>query len=344
MEVQQTRCPSCHHSNGRGRRFCARCGSSLGEICAACDAQNDPGANFCGTCGAALPASPTPRPKQTGAGALQPLPQGERRQLTVVFSDLVGSTAISQQLDPEEWRDVLTEYQRLTADAVARFGGHVAQHQGDGIVVYFGWPEARGDDAERAVRAGLALREGFAALQRRLVERLGVRLAVRVGMHTGPVVISDDGEVFGETANIAARVQSAAEPDTVVMTAATHELVSGLFLVDDLGAHVLKGVQQATALFRVVRPSGVRGRLAAAAAARALTPFVGRDDERPLLRSRFEEAREGEGQVVLLIGEPGIGKSRLAQVLHEDLAGTRHTWVESGGAPYFANTPFYAVS
>src|SRR5262249_10648371 len=128
-------------------------------------------------CGAALPVSPTPRPNHSGVGAPQPLPQGERRQLTVVFSDLVGSTAISQQLDPEEWRDVLTEYQRLTADAVARFGGHVAQHQGDGIVVYFGWPEARGDDAERAVRAGLVLREGFAALQRRLIERHGVWLA-----------------------------------------------------------------------------------------------------------------------------------------------------------------------
>src|SRR5262249_3735410 len=184
---------------------------------------------------------------------------GERRQLTVLFCDLVGSTPLSQELDAEEWRDVIAQYQQAAAAAVARFGGHVAKNLGDGLLIYFGWPTAREDDPERAVRAGLAIVDAVSALkpgtlpqppplpevatgQGTLVPSsastsasgggLGRRpmLSVRIGLHTGPVVIADGGEVFGETANIAARVQSAAEPDTVVITAATQRLAAGLFV------------------------------------------------------------------------------------------------------------------
>jgi class 3 adenylate cyclase len=256
-----------------------------------------------------------------------------------LFCDLVGSTALAATMDPEEWRDVVMQYQKAASDVVARFGGHVAKTFGDGLLVYFGWPTAHGDDSERAVRAGLAIRDAIATL----AARLEMTLPVRVGMDTGLVVIAEDGEVYGDPPNVASRVQALCEPGTVLVTAATHRLVSGLFLVEERGAHQLKGVPAPVVLFQVAQPSGVRSKLAVAAA-RGLTPFVGRENERQLLASRFEQAREGKGQVALLVGEPGIGKSRLAHVLHEDLAGVPHTWLECGGTPYFANTPFYALT
>ena len=338
------RCPSCGHANRPDRRFCAKCGARLGDVCAACGTQNDPDENFCSHCGAALSAATAlsaaakPVVRQEPPEA-EKLPAGERRQLTVVFCDLVGSTALSQQLDPEEWRAVVVQYLKAAAEAVARHGGHVAKTLGDGLLVYFGWPRAHEDDAERAVRAGLGIVDAVGALNRRLQRRL----AVRIGMDTGLVVIGDDGELYGDAQNVAARAQAVAEPDTVLVTAATHRLVAGRFIVEARGAQALKGVRGPVVLYRVVQPSGVRSRLAAAAVL-GLTPFVGREDERRLLRTRFEQAREGEGQVVLLVGEPGIGKSRLALALHEDLAGVPHTWLESGGQPYFADTPFYAVT
>jgi tetratricopeptide (TPR) repeat protein len=173
----------------------------------------------------------------------------------------------------------------------------------------------------------------------------GTHVAVRIGLHTGPVVVADGGEVFGETANVAARVQGAAEPDTVVITAATQRLVAGMFVVEEREPQTLKGVREPVTLYRVLQPSGVRGRLAAAAAAaRSLTPFVGRTRELATLREAWERAREGEGQVVLIVGEAGIGKSRLAQEFHAAIAGQPHTWLETGGAPYFSDTSFYAVT
>src|SRR5881296_908181 len=338
------RCPSCGHANRPDRRFCAKCGVRLGDVCAACGTQNDPDENFCSHCGAALSAATAwsaaakPVVRQEPPEA-EKLPAGERRQLTVVFCDLVGSTELSARLDPEDFRDVVRAYQRSAEEVVARFGGHVAKTLGDGLLVYFGWPRAHEDDAERAVRAGLGIVDAVGALNRRLQHRL----AVRIGMDTGLVVIGDDGEVYGDPPNVAARAQAVAEPDTVLVTAATHRLVSGRFIVEERGAQALKGVRGPVVLYRVVQPSGVRSRLAAAAVL-GLTPFVGREDERRLVRTRFEQAREGEGQVVLLVGEPGIGKSRLAQVLREDLAGMPHAWLESGGQPYFADTPFYAMT
>jgi class 3 adenylate cyclase len=231
------RCRSCDHDNRADRRFCAECGALLAASCGACGAANEPGEKFCGGCGARLPpvtpapgaAPPTPEP----AGAL---PAGERRQLTVLFSDLVGSTEIAARLDAEEWRALVVEYHRLARDVMARFAGHVAKNLGDGFLAYFGWPTAHEDDAERAARAGLAIVDA--------VKGLGVTppLSVRIGIDTGPVVIGDGSEVYGDTANIAARVQSLAAPDTVLVTAVTQRLVSGLFIVDERGPQSLKGV------------------------------------------------------------------------------------------------------
>jgi class 3 adenylate cyclase len=177
------------------------------------------------------------------------LPAGERRQLTVLFCDLVGSTPLSQQLDAEEWRDVVTRYHATARAAVERFGGHVAQLLGDGLLVYFGWPTAREDDPERAIRAGLAMLDAMGPLNAEFALPEGVRRAVRIGMHTGAVAVAADGAIFGDTANIAARVQSAAEPAIVVITAATQRRVAGMFVVEERGPEMLKGVREPVTLY-----------------------------------------------------------------------------------------------
>jgi class 3 adenylate cyclase/predicted ATPase len=342
MEVQGTlRCPSCGHGNRRDRRFCTECGSRLGLTCAACGAAVEPSEKFCGSCGTALREdAAVPRPAEA------PLPapdaaEGERRQLTVLFCDLVGSTSLSQQLDAEEWRDLIAQYQQAASAAVGRFGGHVARKLGDGLLIYFGWPTARDDDPERAVRAGLAIVDALGPLNGTLAAGDGPRLAVRIGLHTGPVVIADGDEVFGETPNIAARVQGAAEPDTVVITEATQRLVAGMFVVENRGPQMLQGVREPVTLYRVVQPSGVRSRLAVAAG--RLTPFVGREVELATLGERWERAQDGEGQTVLVLGEAGVGKSRLVYQFHEHLTAVPHTWLECGATPYTEGTPFHPV-
>ena len=241
---------------------------------------------------------------------------GERRQLTVMFSDLVGSTELAGQLDPEDWHDIVTQYHQTATTVVKRFDGHVAQNLGDGILILFGYPKAHENDAERAARAGLNLMEDMEALNKRLVQEHGRRLSVRVGIHTGEVMVGSDGgetgSIFGETPNVAARVQSAAEPNTVCITAATQRLVAGFFFVDDLGQHSLKGVPDPLQLYRVQRATGVRGRLHATSQT-MLTPFVGREQERKLLMERWERVPKGKGQLVMITGEAGIGISRLLQ-------------------------------
>ncbi|MBI1816865.1 MAG: AAA family ATPase [Deltaproteobacteria bacterium] len=354
-------CPSCNHDNRAERRFCGECGATLSVTCPSCGAPAEAGEKFCGGCGGSLAASEKLKAESQIASAtlttnnLTPnnLSSGERRQLTVLFSDLVGSTALSAQFDPEEWREIVSRYHRATTAAVQNFGGHVAKNLGDGLLIYFGWPTAREDDPERAIRAGLAIVEVVRLLVVRLLGEEGTasdlttnnlttnNLSVRVGMHTGPVVIAAGGEVFGETANIAARVQSAAEPDTVVITAATQRLVAGLFVVEDRGPQELKGVRELVTLYRVVQPSGVRSRLDVAAG--RLTRFVGRDIELATLIDRWERAADGEGQNVVVLGEAGVGKSRLVYQLHEQLADVPHTWLECGASPYTEGTPFHPV-
>lgn len=283
-------------------------------------------------------ASETPAvaPLTTAAAAA---PDAERRQLTVLFCDLVGSTEISARLDPEDWREVVGGYQRVAGEVIARYGGHVAQYLGDGLLVYFGWPQAYDDAAERAVRAGLALVGAAATVQ---VD--GTALAVRVGLHTGPVVVSALGGegrhetlALGEVPNVAARVVGAAEPGTVVVSAATQRLVAGLFVVEERGAQQLKGVPEPLVLYRVVQPSGVRSRLDLSM---RRTPLVGRLTELGVLGDAWERVVEGTGQTVLVQGEAGLGKSRLCRELRERLAGEPHTWLECRCSPYTADSPF----
>src|SRR5215472_4828389 len=353
------RCSKCGAENPEGKKFCGDCGAALENRCAQCGSDNPTGKLFCGDCGAALAASGAPAQSssssQTTVEVRSPTPpssadistDGERRHLTVLFSDLVGSTEISAHLDAEDWREIAAQYQRTAAAAVTRSGGHVAKYLGDGLMVYFGWPEAHEDDAERAVRAGLALVDDVDALNGRLASEYKVKLSVRVGIHAGSVVMGHGGgaetDVFGDAPNVASRVQSAAEPDSVMITPAVHELVSGLFVVEDCGAHQLKGIERPLQLYRAIRHTVARRRTRNTAV-RALTPFVGRDDDMQLLLSRWERAREGQGQLVLVMGEPGIGKSRLVEEFQVQIKDEPHLWVECAGEKFYQSTPFHAVT
>ena len=303
--------------------------------CSQCGSDNRETARFCNSCGGLVRQADTElKPFSTSTS-------GERRHLTVMFCDLVGSTEIAAQLDPEEWREIVASYHHAASGAITKFGGYVAQYLGDGVMAYFGWPEAQENDAERAVRAGLAIHDAISKVNNQATRPT---LSARVGIHSGDVVVGagagNDTEVFGETPNIAARVQAAAAPDSVLITEATHRLVSGLFVVEAHGPQTLKGIPIRLALFRVLRPTGVRRRLAAA---RELTPFVGREEELQLLLSRWQQARTGKGQLVLVIGEAGIGKSRLVTEFHRRIGDTPHIWMECAGEQLFVNSPFRAV-
>ena len=291
------------------------------------------------------PDSPTTEPLSPVA-----TPEAERRQLTVMFCDLQGSTAISQQLDPEELRDVIRSYQELCAGAVSRFDGHIAKYLGDGLLIYFGYPQAHEDDPQRAVRGGLAILEGMGPLNSRLKADNDIELAVRIGVHTGLVVAGEMGggdtieslAIVGETPNIAARLQEVAEPNSVVISDVTANLVQGFFVSKGLGFHELRGISEPMELFAVQSESGAQTRFDVSAASH-LTPLVGREQELGLLLDRWEQAKEGLGQVVLLSGEPGIGKSRLVDALTERLSTEPHALRRLRCSAYHQNSALHPV-
>jgi class 3 adenylate cyclase/predicted ATPase len=266
----------------------------------------------------------------------------ERRQVTVTFSDLVGSTALSARMDPEDLREVISAYQKCVAETVRRFGGFVAKYMGDGVLVYFGYPEAHEDDAEQAVRAGLELIAAVSAL------KSPVSLQTRVGIATGLVVVGDligSGEaqergIVGETPNLAARLQGIAEPNMVVIADGTRRLLGNLFELEDLGAKDLKGIAGPVRAWAALRASSAEGRFEALHTT-ALTALVGREEESELLLRRWSKAKTGEGQVVLLSGEPGIGKSRLTAALSEHIASEPHTRLRYFCSPHHQDSALY---
>jgi predicted ATPase/class 3 adenylate cyclase len=272
--------------------------------------------------------------------------EAERRQLTVMFVDLVDSTALAARLDPEEMARVLRTYHSAVAGAIARFEGHVAKYMGDGVLAYFGYPRAHEDEAERAVRAGLA---AVAAVDS-LGSALGEPLSARVGIATGPVVVGEligegtarEETVVGDTPNLAARLQTLAEPGTVVISARTRELIGGLFELAELGMQILKGFPVPVRPWRVLGEGSAESRFEALHGA-GLTPLVGRDHEIGLLLDHWERAKEGEGQVVLLTGEPGIGKSRLVRALRGRLENEPHTPLSHYCSPHHQTSPLYPV-
>ena len=277
-------------------------------------------------------------------------PEAERRQLTVMFIDLVESTSLSSQLDPEDYRDVVRAYQQVCSEVITRFDGHIAQLLGDGLLVYFGYPHAHEDDAQRAVRTGLGMLAAMGDLNTRLQHEQGIQLAIRVGIHTGLVVVGAMGGggrqeqlALGETPNVAARIQGLAAPNTMAVSEATYRLIQGYFECQDLGAQTLRGVAEPLNVYRVLRESGAQGRLDIASA-RGLTPLVGRESEVALLLERWEQVKSGQGQVVLLSGEGGIGKSRLVQMLKEHIAQEPHTRWECRSAEHYQNTALFPLT
>jgi class 3 adenylate cyclase len=288
---------------------------------------------------------------QVGSPSQAPrTPDAERRQLTVLFCDLVDSTVLASRLDPEDWREVVRAYQETCAKVIARYEGHVAQYLGDGLLVYFGSPQAHEDDAHWASRAGLGMVEAMGQLNTRLEQERGIQLAVRLGCHTGLVVVGEVGGgirqeqlALGETPNVAARLQGIAEPNTLVISAATVQLLGGFFACRSLGPHHLKGLAQPIEVYQVLSERTARTRLEAAGRT-GLTPLVGREAEVALLRERWAQVKEGMGQVVLLSGEAGIGKSRLVQVLAEQAAAEPRAWLTPCQcSPYHQNTALYPM-
>jgi class 3 adenylate cyclase len=294
---------------------------------------------------AALQDRTAPASAQPTAATTRPS-QAERRQLTVLFVDLVGSTALAAKLDPEDMGQVIRVYQGCCAEVIERWGGHVAKYMGDGVLAYFGWPQAHEDDTERAVRAGLAIIDALAGLR----TPTGDRLAARVGIATGLVMVGEligegaarEQTVVGETPNLAARLQTLAEPGAVVISQATRRLVGGLFEFEDLGPQRLKGFAESLAAFRVEGEGRAEGRFEALHGER-LTPLVGREHELAMLMERWTRAKDGEGQVVLIAGEPGIGKSRLLRALRQELSGEPHIALSHFCSPYHMNSALHPI-
>ena len=282
----------------------------------------------------ARPFAPTPTAVPVAEAA------GERRHVTVMFCDLVGSTSISAGLDAEDWRDLVGAYLDAASAAVIEMGGHVAKKLGDGLMALFGFPLAQENDAERAARAALSIQRALADINRKNADSGKPALNARIGIETGPVVVDAAGEIYGDAPNTAARVQALAEPDTVLVTARVQRQIAGVFVAEERGTHDLKGVPEPVTLFRLVRASGGGRR----AGQRHLTPLIGREEEIDLLMRRWKRARDGDGQLVLIVGEPGIGKSRLIGEFHAKLSETPHTWAEFSCSQLLQNTPLHPIA
>jgi class 3 adenylate cyclase/tetratricopeptide (TPR) repeat protein len=336
-------CPSCHSEMPDDSRFCEACGAALTVRCSSCGATSRAGARFCSKCGTALAAESSAKPALNVAQSKPPTVSAERRQLTVMFCDLVGSTALSSRVDPEDMREIIGAYHGCCAEQITKAGGFVAQYLGDGVLAYFGYPEAHEDDAERAVRTGLVLVDSVS----RLRAGRDTALQTRIGIATGLVVVGDlvgarERGVVGETPNLAARLQALAEPGQVVISQSTRRLAGGLFEYRDLGRVTLKGLADPTQAWQVIGPSIVESRFEAQHETN-LTPLVGREEELELLLRRWRQAASGEGRVVLLSGEPGIGKSRLTVALEERLQDEPHTRMRYFCSPQHTDSAFYPV-
>ena len=337
-------CPNCQHENSAAARFCESCGAALTRSCTGCGAQLAAGARFCAQCGrpaegaaaapATLAAAAVTQSPTTGAG--------ERRLLTAMFCDLVGFTELSQRVDAEELRELVSTYQGACADAVKRYDGHIAQYLGDGVLVYFGYPQAHEDDAQRAIRAALAIQGSLAALKAGRRAAGVSEIAARIGIHTGPVVVSTLGSdehretlALGETVNIAARLDALAEPGGIVVSDATLRLAGTAFVTRDLGLQAAKGLSQPVHVHAVERASMFS---LLPDAARAATPLVGRERELGQLLDLWERAGEGHGQVALISAEAGLGKTRLLRALRDQLRG--QSSVELQCSPYSSGSAF----
>lgn len=340
------RCPSCQAENQEGRLYCRTCGAALQLVCDHCRFVNDPRDRFCGGCGRPIVIPPASTAR---SGPDEPPPGGaERRQVTLAFIDLVGSTSLSERLDPEDMNELYQAYRSTAATIVESHGGCIAQFVGDGILAYFGFPHAHEDDAVHAVRAALEIVPAVRRLDGIWNEAGRIDLDVRAGVHTGVVVVgllgagtyADPLAVVGASSNVAARIQNYAEPGAVMVSGATYRLIEGRFECEDRGRHPMRGLREPVHVLRVRRPSD---RLTRFEAAKALTDLVGREAEIGQFLASWAEAVAGRGRIVLVSGEPGIGKSRLVRAAEERIADQPHRIVRCQCSPSTTQSTLYPV-
>jgi class 3 adenylate cyclase len=354
------RCPSCQHDNRPGASFCESCGTRLEPLCAGCGNALRASARFCDACGRAVPdaaARPerTPRdytPQHLADRILttRSAIEGERKHVTVLFADVADYSALGERVDPEELHALMDRFFQQILAQVHRFEGTVNQFTGDGVMALFGAPLALEDAPRRAVRAALATQEALAALDQEVQRQRGRPFRTRIGIHTGPVVVGRIGDdlrmdytAVGDTTNLAARLQQAARPGSVLISEATRMLVAGFFDLEPSPPLELKGRSGPVQAYQVRGELADRGRIEAAIAESGLTRFIGRTRELETLHDAFSSARQGRGQVVFVVGEAGIGKSRLLYEFRQRLAGEQHLWVEGRCAGYARDTAFLPI-
>lgn len=336
-------CSACGAANPAGMKFCGQCGASLRKLCLQCGFANTGKSTACQECGTELPSDGENGTGREDSGGL------ERRHLTVVFCDLADSVELADKLDPEDYMGVVRDYQTICCRVVDRWGGHVAQFLGDGLLVYFGYPWAEEDDAQRAVHCGLGILDALERVNRRFERQGRFTLSVRIGIHTGDVVMGPVGGehhrehlATGQAPYVAARLKAMAEADMVVLSADTFRVVRGFFEYEPLGTRELQGFSQPLGVYRALGKTGVTSRFGLALA-RGLTPLVGRERERDLLLAAFQRCLAGHSEVVLLSGEAGMGKSRLVEVVREHAVAQGHGWWMTYCARSHRNSAFHPL-
>ena len=345
-------CLSCQADNPESGRFCTQCGAALPAKCIQCGAVNSPKNRFCGSCGASLAVATRTSNGFTAQTARPPSPSktnlisgGERRHLTVLFCDIVGSTSLARSLDPEDLNEITRRYYDCCTDAIHQFDGLVANYIGDGVMALFGYPRAHEDDAERAIRAALTIISAVRAVN----PKSKARVRVRIGIATGLVVVGEDGTepltkektVVGEAPNLAAHLQSESQPNNVLISDATRRLVGNVFSLEELKLGRLKGGKEPVTVWRVIGEKEVTSRFAAHAV--SFTNFVGRDQEVALLTDRWHQAIQGEGQVLVLLGEAGIGKSRIVETFRELVSNESHITLRYQCSPYHIDSALHPI-
>ena len=339
-------CPACSVEVPEDSNFCGKCGAALSRTCPSCGRTVPAENSFCSKCGTRVATGnvASSRSDRSAAPTTLPASAAERRQLTIMFCDMVGSSALSTRLDPEEQSNVIAAFHTCCADEIKALGGMVAQYLGDGVLAYFGYPTAHENDAERAILAGLAILKSVASL--RPVADVAVQTRIAIG--SGVVVVGDlvrqdvtqENAAIGETTNLVARLQATAEPNSLVISPVTYRLVGALFDYLDLGRQTLKGFSEPVHVRQVLGPSKVESRFEAQHPS-GTSPLLGREEELDLLLRRWEEAKRGEGRVVLLTGEPGIGKSRIARALRDQLTSDSHTPLTYFCSPHHQSSALY---
>ncbi len=337
-------CSTCQENNPINAKFCINCGNNLQGICSNCGKKNSTKAKFCIECGTKLKDTLTkPKRKKTSPQTNEKHKRAaERRQLTILFCDLVGSTPLSEQLDPEDYRQVILDYQQVAQKEIHQQGGHIAQYLGDGLLVYFGYPKGLEDAPKAAIEAGLGVIDAVNQANP-LWEAVGkTPIKIRIGIHTGKVVV-DDHLALGKAVNLAARLEGIAPHNGMVISSNTFKLTEGWFEVKSMGEHILKGITNPMEVFQVLSQTGVKTRLEVAKS-RGFSPLMGREYELQLMQQKWEVSKKGNGNLVLLNGEAGIGKSRLVDTFQQILEGESNSWqAELRCSPYHQNSAFHPI-